>query len=91
MSFSTTFTLAVFVNALTIGNNENVANIVPGVSNQWPVFLGGPVETRRCLVALSDSKVEGAEEVLPGLWWAPIEQLQGVAKRDIRVYMGYSG
>ena len=71
--------------------DENVANMVPGVSNQWPVFLGGPVETRRCLVALSDSKVEGAEEVLPGLWWAPIEQLQGVAKRDIRVYMGYSG
>ena len=64
-------------------------------SNRNPAYEGGPVQTKRVLALLRTSaKLEGADEVLPGIYSVGTTKLLRKAlaeKMDLRVFAGYAG
>jgi putative transcriptional regulator len=64
-----------------------------------PLYFGGPVDTDTLFyVHTIGQKLEGAKEILPGLWWGgDYEQLKflvdtkQIEKENIRFYAGYAG
>ena len=64
-----------------------------------PLYFGGPVDTDTLFyVHTLGSKLEGAKEILPGLWWGgDYDQLKflvdtkQIEKENIRFYAGYAG
>jgi putative transcriptional regulator len=64
-----------------------------------PLYFGGPVDTDTLFyVHTLGTKLEGAKEILPGLWWGgDYEQLKflvdtkQIDKENIRFYAGYAG
>jgi len=64
-----------------------------------PLYFGGPVDTDTLFyVHTLGSKLEGAKEILPGLWWGgDYDQLKflvdtkQIDKENIRFYAGYAG